>query len=1133
MQPTNYAYDVIGNLTTVTQGSQTRTFTYDSLARLRQATNPESGTVNYQYDDNGNLLVKTDARTVSTHFEYDALNRLTRRWYNGSNAVSSTTHNSPALPAGVGATDEARFKYDAALTTTGAPIYTIGSAKGRLVAQTYGTGTNGDYYAYDALGRVTLKIQQTGSVKYQMSASYNLAGAISVLTYPSGHSVTNTFDQAGRLAALSGSLGDGATRTYATGILYAPTGGLVKEQFGTTTPVYNKLAYNSRGQLAEIRTSTSYTGPTDVDWNRGAIINSYSEQCTGICAGSSMTDNNGNLRKQEVYIPNDDQLSSHTMRRQQYDYDSLNRLNWVREVLNGAEQWRQWFKYDRWGNRTIDTTIENGQSRTYGIGINSKAFTVNTSNNRLGVPGGQSGVMAYDAAGNLTNDTYTGAGNRTYDAENKITSAWGGNNQAQTYKYDASGQRIRRTVDSVETWQVYGLGGELLAEYAANAAAGSPQKEYGYRNGQLLITAEAPSVTNVASAANGAVASASSTISPFVASNAINGDHVGSASCWADDTSFGYPDWIQVEFAGSKTISEIDVFGLQQNHSNPVEPTATMTSSYALTNFEVQYWTGSAWATVPGGSITGNDKVWRKFTFAPLITSKIRVHVTNVAGDNRSQVVEIEAYGSANLASAANGAVATASSTISPFVASNAINGDHVGNASCWADDTSFGYPDWIQVEFAGSKTISEIDVFGLQQNHSNPVEPTATMTSSYALTNFEVQYWTGSAWATVPGADVTGNDKVWRKFTFAPLSTSKIRVYVTSVVGDNRSQVVEIEAYTGSTSATINWLVTDHLGTPRMLIDQTGNLANVKRHDYLPFGEELLAPSGGRTTAQGYASGDGVRQQFTAKERDNETGLDYFNARYYASALGRFTSPDPLTASAVSANPQTFNRYSYVTNSPLNIIDPTGMFGIPLSDDSTEQQQQPSTPQPAQPLPKAPAQDPQVPSEVTAKADDPKPYGNLPLGPNYYFSGMGSLIEFTVKDQNGDPMSNVTVTEAVTPATTVQNSSPVTRDDGKIVDLVGRGSFGPQLTNEQARAVARDVRNTGNHIVQDHVMVIVSSSGRAAVATHQRIFSNVDANGNLRPVVSINNYSTNYTIKLTEIKLTPIQPLICPRVVR
>ena len=46
------------------------------------------------------------------------------------------------------------------------------------------------------------------------------------------------------------------------------------------------------------------------------------------------------------------------------------------------------------------------------------------TNNRLGVPGGQVGVMEYDAARNLTNDTYTGTGNRTYDAENKMTSAW-------------------------------------------------------------------------------------------------------------------------------------------------------------------------------------------------------------------------------------------------------------------------------------------------------------------------------------------------------------------------------------------------------------------------------------------------------------------------------------------------------------------------------------------------------------------------------------------------------------------------------------------------------------------------------------------------------------------------------------
>jgi YD repeat-containing protein len=218
VQPTSYAYDVFGNLTTVTQGSQMRTFTYDSLSRLRTAVNPESGSISYQYDDNGNLLVKTDARGVSAHFEYDSLSRIKRRWYNGSNQISGTTHNIPALPAVVGATDEVKFYYDTQPLPTGAPSYIRGATVGRLVAQTYGTSIDGDYYAYDALGRATLKYQQTGSIAYSMSASYNLSGALTTLTYPSGHTVTNSYDQAGRLSAFSGNLGDNITRTYATGI---------------------------------------------------------------------------------------------------------------------------------------------------------------------------------------------------------------------------------------------------------------------------------------------------------------------------------------------------------------------------------------------------------------------------------------------------------------------------------------------------------------------------------------------------------------------------------------------------------------------------------------------------------------------------------------------------------------------------------------------------------------------------------------------------------------------------------------------------------------------------------------------------------------------------------------------------
>jgi RHS repeat-associated protein len=69
--------------------------------------------------------------------------------------------------------------------------------------------------------------------------------------------------------------------------------------------------------------------------------------------------------------------------------------------------------------------------------------------------------------------------------------------------------------------------------------------------------------------------------------------------------------------------------------------------------------------------------------------------------------------------------------------------------------------------------------------------------------------------------------------------------------------------------------------------------------------------------------------QKFTGKERDAETGLDYFGARYLSSAQGRFITPDPAMKSAFVLNPQTWNRYTYVMNNPLRFIDPHGLWAI------------------------------------------------------------------------------------------------------------------------------------------------------------------------------------------------------------
>jgi len=103
-----------------------------------------------------------------------------------------------------------------------------------------------------------------------------------------------------------------------------------------------------------------------------------------------------------------------------------------------------------------------------------------------------------------------------------------------------------------------------------------------------------------------------------------------------------------------------------------------------------------------------------------------------------------------------------------------------------------------------------------------------------------------------------------------------------------------------------------DHLGSTRLVTDQSGNV--VARHDYLPFGEETAV-----NTA------DNISQKFTAKERDQETGLDFFQARYYGAALGRFTSADPENAGSDPGDPQSWNGYAYARNNPLLLVDPTG----------------------------------------------------------------------------------------------------------------------------------------------------------------------------------------------------------------
>ena len=117
-------------------------------------------------------------------------------------------------------------------------------------------------------------------------------------------------------------------------------------------------------------------------------------------------------------------------------------------------------------------------------------------------------------------------------------------------------------------------------------------------------------------------------------------------------------------------------------------------------------------------------------------------------------------------------------------------------------------------------------------------------------------------------------------------------------------------------------YLSVDHLGSTRLVTDASHQV--IGRHDFFPFGEEIGANSAGRNGTWG-PNTDNVYQRFTGQERDQETGLDFLQARYYGAGPGRFLSPDPGNAGSDPANPQSWNGYGYVVNNPLVYVDPNG----------------------------------------------------------------------------------------------------------------------------------------------------------------------------------------------------------------
>jgi RHS repeat-associated protein len=189
-----------------------------------------------------------------------------------------------------------------------------------------------------------------------------------------------------------------------------------------------------------------------------------------------------------------------------------------------------------------------------------------------------------------------------------------------------------------------------------------------------------------------------------------------------------------------------------------------------------------------------------------------------------------------------------------------------------------------------------------------------------------------------------------------------------------------------------LHFYLDDPLGTRRVQTDSAGVVEQTCQS--LPYGDgETCAPTP-------------TEQLFTGKERDAESGNDYFEARYYSSAMGRFMSPDwsakaePVPYAKMD-NPQSLNLYAYVLNNPLSKVDPDGHLGcgfLWLGNCPA-----PPPPPPPPPTPKPPPVPP--PPPLTYKPNVPVPAPN---------TGLGKLLQCTNQCMNPTPIGVSSTSETV-----------------------------------------------------------------------------------------------------------------------
>jgi RHS repeat-associated protein len=411
---TTYVYDVLDDLTLITQGVQQRSFAYDSLGRVVSRSTPEAGTTSYTYSDASQVLTRTDARSAVTSYSYDGLSR--------------TGTVSYSVPSGMQPTSSISYTYDQGGS--------VANASGRLTAMSDGVGS--ETYAYDSLGRLTQLNKTISGVLYTIKYAYNQAGGRTTLTYPSGRQVAQTFDTVGRLAQITSG---GAT--LLSGVQYNAANETTALTYGNV--VQESFAYNSRMLLASLTSWNSSGQLLNLTYNYGAAITGQIQ---------SITDNLNSARTVS------------------YSYDGWGRLKTAQ-----SGQWGLSFAYDRYGNRQSESlTSGSGPFNQVTVDPNTNhlldaGYAYDSSGN-MTADGINS--LAYDAQSRLVRNTQAGViSNYSYDGNGLRVIRAVGSGTTTVYVY--SGTRVIAEYDngapaSAPSREYIYSGSQLIATIQAGQA---------------------------------------------------------------------------------------------------------------------------------------------------------------------------------------------------------------------------------------------------------------------------------------------------------------------------------------------------------------------------------------------------------------------------------------------------------------------------------------------------------------------------------------------------------------------------------------------------------------------------------------------------------------------------------------